>query len=227
MSARNFLLGLPALVFFYAFSSTLPASAQSLPACDPIGRITNGSSQNYRRGQVVCSGAEIQAPNEVQFLCFLNGVVVPLTGQSVTVTSNTCSVGSTAVTPTTTTCNRTGLGRVLCLIPKGPDEQFQVIAPSAISNNPRPTISWERVVDAESYTVSVVGSDMSWQTSVGAAHTELIYPEEERSLTADNAYEVLVIANRPQEPLIASRVINIKDEGNEVVSRLPKANRTL
>ena len=68
---------------------------------------------------------------------------------------------------------------------------------------------------------------MSWQVSVGAERTELIYPEEERSLTADNAYEVLVIANRPQEPLIASRVINIKDEGNEVVSRLLKANGTL
>lgn len=222
MLARNSLLGLPALVFFYAFSSTLPASAQSLPACDPIGRITNGSSQNYRRGQVVCSGAEIQAPDEVQFLCFLNGVVVPLTGQSVTVTADTCNVESTAAMPTTRTCNRTGLGRVLCLIPKGPDEQFQVLAPNAVSSNPRPTISWERVADAESYTVSVIGSDMSWQTSVEAEHTELIYPEEERSLTADNAYEVLVVANRSQEPLIASRVVNIRDVGNEVISFLPK-----
>lgn len=222
MLARKFLLGLPALVFFYAFGSTLPASAQTLPACDPIGRIADGSSQNYRRGQVVCSGSEIREPDDVQFLCFLNGIVVPLTGQSITVTANTCSVENTAATPTTSTCNRTGLGRVLCLIPKGPEEQFQVITPNAISSNPRPTISWERVADAESYTVSVIGPDMGWQMNVGAEHTELIYPEEERSLAADNAYEVLVIANRSQEPLIASRVVNIRAEGNEAISLLPK-----
>ncbi|MEO0704131.1 MAG: hypothetical protein AAF050_00400 [Cyanobacteria bacterium J06649_5] len=221
MLARKLLLGLPALVFFYAFGSTLPASAQTLPVCDPIGRIADGSSQNYRRGQVVCSGSEIREPNDVQFLCFLNGIVVPLTGQSVTVTADTCSVENTAAIPTTSTCNRTGLGRVLCLIPKGPDEQFQIITPNVISSNPRPTISWERVADAESYTVSVIGPDISWQMNVGAEHTELIYPEEERSLAADNAYEVLVIANRSQEPLIASRVVNIRAEGDAVISLLP------
>ena len=204
----------------HTFGSTLPASAQSLPACDPIGRITTGSSQNYRRGQVVCSGEEIREPNEVQFLCFLNRVVVPLTGQSVTVTPDTCSVESTAVVEPASysTCDRTGLGRILCFIPKGPNEQFQVITPDAISSNPRPTISWESIADAESYTVSVVGPDVSWQTSVGAERTELIYPEEERSLAANNAYEVLVVANRLQEPLIASRVVNIRAEGSEVIS---------
>ena len=223
MSTKQFLLGLPVLVLFHAFGSTLPASAQSLPACDPIGRITTGSSQNYRRGQVVCSGAEIQEPNEVQFLCFLNRIVVPLTGQSVTVTADTCSVESTAaVEPAYRTCDRTGLGRILCFIPKGPEEQFQVIAPNAISSNPRPTISWERIADAESYTVSVIGPDMSWQTSVQAEHTELIYPEEERSLAANNAYEVLVVANRLQEPLIASRVVNIRAEGSDVISLAQK-----
>ena len=221
MLTKQFLLGLPALMLFHTFGSTLPASAQSLSDCDPIGRIINGSSQNYRRGQVICSGAEVQEPDEVQFLCFLNGIVVPLTESSITVTADTCSVESTAVNPTTSTCDRTGLGRVLCFIPKGPEEQFQVIAPNAVSSNPRPTISWERVTDAESYTVSVVGPDTNWQTSVGAEHTELTYPEEERSLAANNAYEVLVVANRSQEPLVASRVVNIRAEGNEVISLLP------
>jgi len=222
MLARKFLLGLPTLVFFYAFGSTLPASAQNLPTCDPIGRIANGSSQNYRRGHVVCSGSEIREPDDVQFLCFLNGIVVPLTGQSVTVTANTCSVENTAATPTTSTCDRTGLGRVLCLIPKGPEEQFQVITPNAISSNLRPTISWERVADAESYTVSVIGPDMSWQINVWAERTELIYPEAQPSLAVDNAYEVLVVANRSQEPIIASRVINIRAEDNEVISPLSR-----
>ena len=222
MLARKFLLGLPTLMLFHAFDSTLPASAQSLPACDPIGRIADGSSQNYRRGQVVCSGSEIHEPSNVQFLCFLNSAMVPLTGRSVTVTADTCSVESTAVAPTVNTCNRTGLGRVLCFIPKGPEEQFQVITPNSISSNPRPTISWERVADAESYTVSIIGSDMSWQMNVGVERTELTYPAEERSLAADNAYEVLVVANRSQEPLIASRVVNIRAEGNEVISLLPK-----
>lgn len=210
MLARKFLLGLPALVLFYAFDNTLPVSAQALPTCDPIGRISDGSSQNYRRGQVVCSGSEIREPSNVQFLCFLNGIVVPLTGESITVTADTCRVERTSGIPTTATCDRTGLGSVLCLISKGPEEQFQVITPNAISSNPRPTISWESVEDAESYTVNVIGPDMSWQTSVGAEQTELIYPEEERALAADNAYEVLVVANRSQEPLIASKVINIR-----------------
>lgn len=206
------LLGLPALVFFYTFGSTLPASAQSLPTCDPIGRIADGSSQNYRRGQVICNGSEIREPNDVQFLCFLSGITVPLTGQSITVTADTCVVESTTATPTVNNCHRTGLGRLMCLIPKGPEEQFQVITPNEISNNSRPTISWERVADAESYTVSVIGPDINWQINVEAENTELIYPEEERSLATDNAYEILIIANRSQEPLIASRVVNIKDE---------------
>ena len=223
MLARKFLLGLPALVFFYAFGSALPVSAQNLPACDPIGRIADGSSQNYRRGQVVCSGSEIQEPDDVQFLCFLNGAVEPLTGESGIVTAANCSVENTAATaPAVRTCERTGFGRILCFIPKGPDEQFQVIEPDAFSSNPRPTISWERVADAESYLISVIGPDMSWQTSVGAEHTELTYPEAQPSLSAGSAYEVLVIANRSQEPMIASRVINIRAEGNEVISLLTK-----
>ena len=223
MLARKSLLGLPALVLFYAFGNALPASAQNLPICDPIGRIADGSSQNYSRGQVICSGAEIQAPDEIQFLCFLNGAVVPLTGESVTVTADTCSAENTAATaPAVRTCDRTGFGRILCFIPKGPEEQFQVITPDAISSTPRPTISWERVADAESYTVNVVGPDMSWQTSVGSEHTELTYPEAQPSLAAGNAYEVLVVANRSQDPIIASRVVNIRAEGNEVISLLPK-----
>ena len=223
MLARKSLLGLPALVLFYAFGNALPASAQSLPICDPIGRIADGSSQNYRRGQVICSGAEIQAPDEVQFLCFLNGAVVPLTGESIIVTAATCSAENTAVTaPAVRTCDRTGFGRILCFIPKGPEEQFQVVTPDTISSNPRPTISWERVADAESYTVNVVGPDMSWQINIGAEHTELTYPEAQPSLAAGNAYEVLVVANRSQDPIIASRVVNIRAEGNEVISLLPK-----
>ena len=107
---------------------------------------------------------------------------------------------------------------MLCLIPKGPEEQFQVIAPNAISSNPRPTISWERIADAESYTVSIIGPDMSWQTNVEAEHIELTYPEAEPPLAAGSAYEILIIANRPQEPMVASRVVNIRAEGNEVIS---------
>ena len=219
MLARKFLLGFPALVLFYTFGNLLPASAQNLPVCDPVGRIADGSSRNYRRDQVICSGAEIQAPDEVQFLCFLDGAVIPLTGKSVTITADTCRAENSAITaPAVRTCDRTGFGRILCFIPKGPEEQFQVITPDATSSNPRPTISWERVVDAQSYTVNVVGPNMSWQTNVGAEHTELIYPEAQPSLSAGNAYEVFVIANRSQEPIVASRVINIKVDSDEAIS---------
>ena len=218
MLARKFLLGFPALVLFYTFGDLLPASAQNLAICNPVGRIADGSSRNYRRGQVICSGAEIQAPDEVQFLCFLNGAVVPLTGESVIVTDATCSAENTAATALAVrTCDRTGFGRILCFIPKGPEEQFQVVTPDTISSNPRPTISWERVADAESYTVNVIGPNMSWQADVGAEHTELTYPEAQPSLTAGNAYEVLVVANRSQDPIIASIVVNIRAEGSEVI----------
>ena len=76
------------------------------------------------------------------------------------------------------------------------------------------------MADAESYTVNVVGPDMSWQINIGAEHTELTYPEAQPSLAAGNAYEVIVVANRPQEPIIASRVVNIRDEVNEIISFL-------
>ena len=125
------------------------------------------------------------------------------------------------IIPAVRLCNRTGISRLLCLVPKGPEEQFQLIEPDAVSINPRPNISWVEVSATDSYTVRVIGSDLVWEKTVDAVMTEMDYPEDEEAMQEGHAYEVLVIANRPQESLQASKVVNIQTAG-ETVSLKPR-----
>jgi hypothetical protein len=202
-------------------SPSMPLNKQAI--CDPIGRITDGTSENFNRGQVVCEGDVISEPNEVVFLCFANAALISLSGRDIVISQDICSQSVSATTPSARTCDRTGISRLLCLIPKGPDEQFQLLEPDVISSNPRPLISWQSVEGTESYTVSVLGPDLTWERTIGAESTELDYPTQEASMAAGNAYEVLVIANRPQ-PVTASRIVNVQDDGAESLSlRLEEA----
>lgn len=91
-----------------------------------------------------------------------------------------------------------------------------MIEPDAVSINPRPNISWVEVSAANSYTVRVVGPDLDWERTVVAAMTEIAYPEDEEAMQEGHAYEVLVIANRSQESLQASKVINVQTAGETV-----------
>ena len=186
--------------------------------CHPIGRITQGETSNFRRGQVVCEGDVIQDPIDVEFLCF-PGEIISLHGNTVMVDSALCA--NATVPQTVRHCDQTGISRLLCLIPKGPEEQFQLIEPDAVSANPRPLISWEEVPEAESYTVQVLGLGVAWQRTVEANVTVLSYPEEEASMIEGNAYEVIVVANRAQDSTTASRVVNIQ-QGEEVISLTPR-----
>lgn len=210
-------VGLIAISPIFLMATTSADISASKQSCNPIGRITHGSSENFRRGRVICEGWEIREPREVQFLCFTNNALVPLTGQSVVINEETCqqtpAVSNSGVRP----CSRQGISRFLCLFPKGPDEQFALIEPDAVSANPRPSISWEEVENTESYTVQVIGPDISWERTVEAAITEMAYPTDEPSLREGNAYEVIAIANRAEESIATSKVVNI-EVGSEIIS---------
>ena len=205
--------------------SPVPPTVNSKQTCDPIGRITHGSSANFRRGQVICSGNTISEPNNVQFLCFSNAALIPITGRSVVINESICNGDEAVATSPFRQCSRRGIiSRLLCIVPKGPQdqlEQFQLIEPDAVSSNPRPTISWEAAAGTEFYTVSVSGADVDWQRTVNNA-TEIAYPPEEPSLTAGNAYEVIVVANSSTASLTASKVVNIREDGNSTISLLPR-----
>jgi hypothetical protein len=200
-------------------SSATPLSKQS--ACNPIGRITEGTSANFAQGQVVCAGDVISEPTDVVFLCFSNATLIPITGADVVIAQETCSERVAASIPPVRACDRNGISRLLCLIPKGPEEQFQLLEPDVVSSNPRPTISWEAVSGADAYVVKIIGPDIDWQMTVNAQNTELVYPQTQPSLTAGNAYEVLVIANR-DVPIVASKIVNIQSGGEPVLSLRPE-----
>ncbi|MEM9006182.1 MAG: hypothetical protein AAGE59_21970 [Cyanobacteria bacterium P01_F01_bin.86] len=207
-------------------SNQQPSNQQpTQPLCDPIGRIAEGSSQNYQQGQVVCSGSEIIEPASVQFLCFTNATFIPLTGDRVEVTAETCSSESVSTHPEIRTCNRTGLSRLWCFIPKGPEEQFQVLQPE-VSSTPQPTIAWEAVPDIASYTVHLLGADVTWERTVASTTTELTYPTDEAPLQLGFAYEVIITANDDSDEIAAaaSRVINISRTAQ--TSSLQRPTRT-
>lgn len=183
--------------------------------CDPIGRITQGSSANFRRGQIVCSGTTLSELQDVEFLCFGSSITIPLTGDAVVVDTETCSrqrIGEQSER----SCNRVGIARLLCFVPKGPNEQFLVIAPDALTISTRPEIAWEAVEGVTSYTVMVAGPGLEWERTVAADVTQLSYPSEEEPLAVDAAYEVIVVAHQESEMHLASKVINVR--GDETIT---------
>lgn len=214
-------LGCIAIIGPFAITSlsalaNLPSS-RTKQSCNPIGRITQGTSANFRRGEVICEGDRITAPRNVRLLCFATTIEISIDEARVSeIDDSLCATAAAPGNPAVRPCNRTGISRLLCLVPKGPEEQFQLIEPDAVSLNPRPNISWESVAEAGSYTVQIVGPDLDWERTVVAATTEMAYPEDEKAMQEGHAYEVLVIANRPQESLQASKVVNIQTAGETV-----------
>lgn len=202
---------LSAAVFVSALSAQVVqsqlAQLESQDICNPIGHISSGESDNFRVRQTVCVGDVILNPRRAEFLCMSNAVVVPLEGNRVIVSRSLCSTRRAVALRE---CDHsTWLGRQLCDIPKGAVEQFLVLEPDVVSSNNRPTISWEAVAEATSYSVYLQGSDIEWQREVSANDTQLAYPTNESSLS-ENSYEILVVANiGGQEVLTASKVVNI------------------
>ena len=204
-------LVLSAIWFIKTESTFVSAQEKNYPSCNPIGRIESGESDNYTRGEVVCSGSQILNPTNVSFWCFSNRRAIEITGTTFTVNSTACSQGIAIENSGSTICNREGLNRLLCFIPKTPrEQQFQVLQPDVISG-PRPEITWEAVPSAQSYRVYVVGTDIEWQREVPSG-TSLRYPSSERALTIGFAYEVIVAANQDDQiTASASKVVNVRD----------------
>lgn len=208
--------------------ANLPLS-RTKQSCNPIGRITQGTSANFRRGEVVCEGDRITAPRNVRLLCFTNAVEVSIDETRMSeINDSLCAIATVPSNPSVRPCDRTGISRLLCLVPKGPEEQFQLIEPDAVSINPRPDISWVEVSAADSYTVRVVGPDLVWERTVDAVMTEMDYPENEEAMREGHAYEVLVVANRHEDSVTASKVVNIQTTGETISlqSRQMEPSRT-
>ncbi|MEO0373272.1 MAG: hypothetical protein AAF329_01340 [Cyanobacteria bacterium P01_A01_bin.17] len=196
------------------------ADAQDqIQRCDPIGRVAQGSGANFRRGQIICSATTLTELQDFEFLCFNSAAVIPLTGDSVVVNTETCS-RQEPDQARERSCNRVGIARLLCFIPKGPNEQFLVIAPDARTISTRPAIEWEAVEDVTSYTVMMAGPGVGWERTVNANVTQLLYPSDEEPLAVGDAYEVIVVAHQDSEIYLASKVINVR--GDETITLQPE-----
>lgn len=203
----------------------LPGLAQNSPQeCSLIGRLQSGASDNYGENDIVCSGAEIINPVAVEFLCFQNRRIVPVS-ETTTINSLFCSRDTAEESSSESTqCDITAIiQRWLCAISKGPEgtSQFTVLQPDVISG-PRPQIAWEEIEGADTYTVYVAGPDVRWQHSISAEATELAYPETEPSLSIGLAYEVLVTASSDVEQIATSipKTINVSNTAQRIEIQL-------
>ncbi|MEC4894406.1 MAG: hypothetical protein SAL07_13985 [Oscillatoria sp. PMC 1051.18] len=79
-----------------------------------------------------------------------------------------------------------------------------IVSPIGETENPRPSIRWERVDSAIAYIVSIEGPGVNWQRQVqqvDASQIQLDYPQEEESLQTEVAYTVKVEAIGSSDPI--------------------------
>lgn len=203
----------------------LPGNAQDrAPACSRIGRFHRGESDNYDEDDIVCSGAQILNPVGVEFLCFSNRALIPLTETTIIDSAFCAQNAEPTGSLEPTQCSEAEIiRRWLCVVYKGPEDslQFSVLQPDVVSGQ-RPQIAWEEISSATTYTVYVASTDISWRRTIDAAATELAYPSEEASLTLGNAYEVLVTANLDDDQIAVSipKTINVSNVTQQIEIQL-------
>jgi hypothetical protein len=184
-----------------------PTVSAQTSRCDPIGRISSGSGKNFSEGSIICRGdrLEVEQGSPVQFLCFLSRTVVTLNSGVVIADEDLCSQSDAS--------RRCGQdeNRGLCFNPRGEigEETFQIKQPTATAiAEDRPTIAWTPVENANRYSVRVLGTDVSWESSTQS--TRLDYPSEELALEAGNAYRIVIIAQHDDRTLATTeRILNI------------------
>lgn len=171
-------------------------------ACDYMGRIVDGSGDNFADGDLICPGTELrfQPGTSVQFLCFINGRVLLLSGERVYLTNQCDSAPSNS---SSQACEDT-----LCSVPKGPESEevveLAIIEPQPVTTNPYPTIRWTPVESADRYVIFITAYNFTWRTVT--TDVELTYPTSESPLQV-NAYEITVIAYRADQEMASAKIV--------------------
>lgn len=214
MLSRAKVLLVPFLTTLLVISVPGIRSSQASCVANPVARIQSGNSDNYETNAVICSGVEIVNPQDVVLHCYLSQTEVRLPDRSTIVDRNTCAQGVVTQRSEASTCDPSSPGDRVCSNPKGPEtaSQFQILEPDETSGE-RPSISWESVSNAQSYTVYVAGPGANWRRTVNAETTALTYPDDEPSLTVGTAYEITIAAyvSDQQARLLARNIVNVDE----------------
>lgn len=109
-----------------AFSSSQSPAAADPQRCNPIGRITQGSGFNFREGDIICLGQQVQSRETAKLLCFANFKEVTLPSGTVVVDRRICGLEGSSVQ--TRDCAQAQQ----CFYPKGTEEAaFAILQPQA------------------------------------------------------------------------------------------------
>lgn len=212
------LIAVTAIIALIPIISSSVAQAEDSEVCNnPLARVESGQSDLNNYGDVLCSGDEVLNPVDMQLYCFSSETSIIMTGRSFTMDVALCSQETAAGVSTAGICNVATSEQRVCSVPKGPEgSQFRLLSPDHTSGN-RPSIAWEAVSDAASYSVHVVGPDIHWQQTVASSILTLDYPQAEPPLTVGSAYEIIVNSNSDDDSISASayRVISIDSTASE------------
>ncbi|MBD2441184.1 hypothetical protein [Nostoc sp. FACHB-110] len=167
---------------------------------EPSGRVYSTGDRFLKVGKFLCLGQRINPikGSTVKVLCFLNRKFLYI-NQSTVFDAQMCAP------PPNETVQCSVLNIIACPRDyKGQDDEENepiVTSPygGSIINN-RPEISWNKVANADSYTVVVLGNGVEWERDVKDS-TVLPYPEDEKELQYGNTYTITVISNKGERPL--------------------------
>ena len=165
--------------------------AQPTTKCNPVGLVVLSGDRQVSPGTILCQGDKLNIlpGREVQVFCVKLRRKIKLSG----ISANVCSEEQDDID------KRNYSPGNLSNYPKtkGPGEANKPILINPYSRvliDDRPTLKWNPVIDATSYTVYLSSKNVDWAEKVES--TKLPYPINQPGLQYGNTYKIVVVANR-------------------------------
>lgn len=170
------------------------ALGQQSVYCKPIGLVLSSGDRRFKLGNTLCQGDRVNTlpGGKVSVFCIANGRTLKLSGLSLDFT-RMCTTGESRIQQRFCNVQNT----INCPKTKGPGEENRpvLISPySRILLDRRPTLTWNTVEGAISYTVGVSGEDVNWVVESPSA--TLPYPTARPAMSPGNTYRITIFANK-------------------------------
>lgn len=164
-------------------------TAQPKTKCNPVGLVVVSGDRQVSPGSILCEGDKLNIlpGREVKVSCF--NPERKFSGTSAIV----CSEGQDEIGER----NCFPGNKSNCHKQKGAGEANKPVLTNPYSRvliDDRPTLKWNPVIDATSYTVYLSGKNVDWAEKVES--TKLPYPINQPGLQYGNTYKIVVVANR-------------------------------
>ncbi len=166
-------------------------TAQPKTKCNPVGLVVLSGDRQVSPGSILCQGDKfnILPGREVGVFCVNLRRNVKLSGTS----ANVCSEGQDKIDER----NCSPGNESNCHKQKGAGEANKPVLINPYSRvliDDRPTLKWNPVIDATSYTVYLSGKNVDWSEKVES--TKLPYPLNQPGLEYGNTYKIVIVANK-------------------------------